>query len=56
MVLNRTLEEGASLSAQEFRDFLYTRGIARRYIEVLKILINPSRWSEVNGGPALPWE
>lgn len=51
--LNRTLEEGISLAAQELRNFLYTRGIARkRYLEVLKIIVNPSRWSEIKRGLA----
>ncbi len=51
--LRRTVSEGASLAAREFENFLSTRGIARRrYVEVLKILVNPSRWSDVKRGLA----
>ncbi|MDK2373222.1 MAG: ATP-binding protein [Candidatus Korarchaeota archaeon] len=49
--LSRTIDEGASLAARELENFLSTRGVARkRYVEVLKILKNPSRWSDVKRG------
>lgn len=49
--LSRTIDEGASLAARELENFLSTRGVARkRYLEVLKILTNPSRWSDVKRG------
>lgn len=51
--LRRTVSEGASLAAREFEHFLSTRGVARRrYVEVLRILVNPTRWSDVKRGLA----
>ncbi len=52
--LDRTINEGASLAAQELENFLSIRGVARkRYVEVLKILTTPSRWSDVKRGLAM---
>ncbi|MDK2384880.1 MAG: ATP-binding protein [Candidatus Korarchaeota archaeon] len=52
--LERTIHEGASLAARELENFLSIRGIARkRYVEVLRILMNPSRWSDVKRGLAI---
>jgi len=49
--IERTLDEGARLAAGEFENFLSMRQIARRrYIEVLKILVRPSRWVDVKRG------
>ncbi len=49
--IERTLEEGSRLAANEMNYFLATRQSARkRYVEVLKILVRPSRWSEVKTG------
>jgi len=46
--LERAIDEGAKLIANEFKQFLDIRQIARRrYIEIMKTLIRPSRWSEV---------
>jgi predicted transcriptional regulator len=46
--LERAINEGAKLIANEFKQFLEIRQIARRrYIEIMKTLIKPSRWSEV---------
>jgi AAA+ ATPase superfamily predicted ATPase len=46
--LERTVDEGSKLIANEFKQFLNIRQIARkRYIEIMKTLIRPSRWSEV---------
>jgi AAA+ ATPase superfamily predicted ATPase len=46
--LERTIDEGSKLIANEFKQFLNIRQIARkRYIEIMKTLIRPSRWSEV---------
>ncbi len=46
--LERTLEEGSYLSAQEFMNFLGNRSLARRrYLLIIKLLVNPVRWSEV---------
>lgn len=49
--IERTLDEGARLAAEEFENFLSMRQVARRrYIEVLKILVRPSRWADVKVG------
>jgi AAA+ ATPase superfamily predicted ATPase len=46
--LERAINEGAKLIANEFKLFLEIRQMARRrYIEIMKTLIRPSRWSEV---------
>jgi AAA+ ATPase superfamily predicted ATPase len=46
--LERAINEGAKLIANEFKQFLEIRQIARRrYIEIMKTLIRPLRWSEV---------
>jgi len=46
--LRRAVEEGARMVAEEFRNFLSARSLARRrYIEVMRTLVRPSTWSEV---------
>ena len=46
--LERSIDEGSRLVAEEFKNFLNSRQIARRrYIEIMKTLVRPSRWSEV---------
>ena len=46
--LERALEEGSRITANEFNLFLANRQPARRrYIEILRTLIRPSTWSEV---------
>jgi AAA+ ATPase superfamily predicted ATPase len=46
--LERSIDEGSKLIADEFKQFLNIRQIARRrYIEIMKTLTRPSRWSEV---------
>lgn len=46
--LERAIDEGSKLIANEFKQFLEIRQTARiRYIEIMKTLIRPSRWSEV---------
>ncbi len=43
--------ELSSLAASEFENLLSTRGVARRmHMEVLRILVNPSRWSDIGRG------
>ncbi len=49
--LKTTLKEGSRLAASEIDRFLAIRQAARRrYVEVLRILSKPSRWSEVKRG------
>ncbi len=46
--LKRTLSEGAALTAEELKHFLAVRAVAkRRYLEILRALTRPSRWSDV---------
>ena len=46
--LERAVEDGMKMAAEEFKQFLSIRPVAsRRYIEVLKTLVKPSTWSEV---------
>jgi len=46
--LEKAVENGSKMVAEEFNQFLSGRQIARkRYIEVVKTLIKPSTWSEV---------
>jgi len=41
-------DEGSKLVAEEFKNFINYRQIARkRYIEIMKTSIRPSRWIEV---------
>ncbi|MCS7369355.1 MAG: hypothetical protein NDF57_06575 [archaeon GBS-70-058] len=46
--LEKAVENGSKMVAEEFNQFLSGRQIARRrYIEVMKTLMKPSTWSEV---------
>ncbi|RLG02543.1 MAG: hypothetical protein DRN54_04390 [Thaumarchaeota archaeon] len=46
--LEKTLEEGSAIVAEELKNILAARQQAkRRYIQILKILERPSRWSEI---------
>jgi AAA+ ATPase superfamily predicted ATPase len=49
--ITKTLEEGSKLVMGELENFLSLRPQARtRYLIILKLLINPLKWSEVKAG------